>query len=388
MTGTCSSAYFAPEARAGIGRASCGPTFGDNCPSTWFPRHSSHWTGCRRPPTASSTWRRCRTSRSRRDEDVEYVPPRGSVEEALADIWRSTLEVEQIGAGDNFFALGGHSLLAAQVRSRIHQRLGIELPLDALFDDQTLADLARRIEETAPGARRHRRCGPCRVRESCPHPMRRKRCGLAERDDPGSRAHWIDVSIRIAGPLDAAEVVRAVSERRCEPRSVAHNVPGLRDVSLSQVILDSYVPDVPILEVVRRRRQHAPIKLMARSRHPPAISGRLDAARRGPARSPPARPSHARRWVLDAAAAQRDRWTRCAFAGVRRRTASTDHGLEYADYAVWERAWLTGAALDETRRLLLSSVRTCRRAAPAAHRPPAYRSPGPKRTPVRVRVPF
>ena len=81
-----------------------------------------------------------------RDDDVEYVPPRAGIERSLADIWRDILHVEQIGAADNFFEIGGHSLLAAQVRSRILQLLGVELPLDALFEDQTLADLARRIE--------------------------------------------------------------------------------------------------------------------------------------------------------------------------------------------------------------------------------------------------
>ncbi len=87
-----------------------------------------------------------------RDDDVEYVAPRGEVEESLADIWRDALGLQQVGAGDNFFALGGHSLLAAQVRAQIHQQLGIELPLDALFEDQTLADLARRIVETGSEA--------------------------------------------------------------------------------------------------------------------------------------------------------------------------------------------------------------------------------------------
>ena len=100
-----------------------------------------------------------------RDEDVEYVAPRAGVEESLAAIWCDTLGIEQIGAADNFFELGGHSLLAAQVRSRIHQQLGVELPLEALFEDQTLSDLARRIEDGAgaDGAE----APPLRARATC-----------------------------------------------------------------------------------------------------------------------------------------------------------------------------------------------------------------------------
>ena len=50
------------------------------------------------------------------------------------------MRLERVGAGDNFFSLGGHSLLAAQVRSRIQQAEGVDLPLAAIFEDQTNPD--------------------------------------------------------------------------------------------------------------------------------------------------------------------------------------------------------------------------------------------------------
>ena len=51
-------------------------------------------------------------------------------------------------------------------------------PLDALFDDQTLADLARRIEQTATRhTQRRRRCDARLAARNCPLPIRRKRCG-------------------------------------------------------------------------------------------------------------------------------------------------------------------------------------------------------------------
>ncbi len=279
-----------------------------------------------------------------RDDDVEYVPPRGSVEQALADIWRSTLEVEQIGAGDNFFALGGHSLLAAQVRARIHQRLGIELPLDALFDDQSLADLARRIEAAGQAAETPPLQPVSRAGE-LPASFAQEAMFLAECDSPGSAAHWIDVSIRIGGPLDAAEVVRAV-------QSVIANHEVLRttfrasDVSLSQVILDSYVPDVPILG------------LFADGGSTPDQAPWRDLDNRPPFRCDLTRLSedqHVLRLRVHRMLADGHsmRLLLSEIGGLVARslgfdeTASTDHGLEYADYAVWERAWLTGAALDE-----------------------------------------
>jgi hypothetical protein len=74
-----------------------------------------------------------------------YLAPRTPIEEALAGIWAKILRVDRVGVRDNFFALGGHSLLATQVVSRVRTTVGVDLPLSALFEDPTVADLAMRV---------------------------------------------------------------------------------------------------------------------------------------------------------------------------------------------------------------------------------------------------
>jgi amino acid adenylation domain-containing protein len=81
------------------------------------------------------------------------VAPRTPVEACVADIWSQVLRLPRIGIHDNFFDLGGHSLLAVQVVSRIRQTLQVELPVRALFESPTLAELAVNITQSQLTAR-------------------------------------------------------------------------------------------------------------------------------------------------------------------------------------------------------------------------------------------
>ncbi|MGW0709712.1 amino acid adenylation domain-containing protein [Streptomyces sp. NPDC002643] len=82
----------------------------------------------------------------------EYVAPRTEVEHVLADIWTELLDAERVGVEDSFFDLGGHSLLATRIVARVRQALKVELPLRAVFESDTVAGLARRVERELAAA--------------------------------------------------------------------------------------------------------------------------------------------------------------------------------------------------------------------------------------------
>jgi acyl carrier protein len=78
--------------------------------------------------------------------EAEFVAPRNETETQLAEIGAQLLGLDRIGVFDNFFSLGGHSLLATQFISRVRESFQVELPLRALFEHPTIADLAVDLE--------------------------------------------------------------------------------------------------------------------------------------------------------------------------------------------------------------------------------------------------
>jgi acyl carrier protein len=77
----------------------------------------------------------------------EHVAPATPTEEIVAEVFAQVLQVERVGATDDFFALGGHSLKGMHVWSHLRDRCGVELPLRALFEHPTVRALARAVDE-------------------------------------------------------------------------------------------------------------------------------------------------------------------------------------------------------------------------------------------------
>jgi len=76
--------------------------------------------------------------------DVQ-VAPSDAIELQLTEIWRRTLNCDELGVTDNFFDLGGHSLLAVRLFSEIETRFGLRLPLATLYRAPTIRHLAEVI---------------------------------------------------------------------------------------------------------------------------------------------------------------------------------------------------------------------------------------------------
>jgi amino acid adenylation domain-containing protein len=129
---------------------------------------------------------------------------RSPTEELLAGIWSRILGVQGVGPEDDFFALGGHSLLATQVLSRIRDVWSVELPVRALFEAPSVAQLAERIHAAqTDGTEGVALEGP-RPRprpDRLPLSFGQQRLWFLDQMEPGQAVYHIVAAIRLRGAL-------------------------------------------------------------------------------------------------------------------------------------------------------------------------------------------
>ena len=78
---------------------------------------------------------------------TDYDAPRDETEQRIARIWQDALGIDEVGINDNFSRLGGHSLLAIRIVADLRKAFQFDLPIKALFDAPTVAELSSYIKE-------------------------------------------------------------------------------------------------------------------------------------------------------------------------------------------------------------------------------------------------
>jgi len=143
------------------------------------------------------------------------LPPRTPTEELLAEIWATVLRRDLVGVEDDFFAIGGHSLIAARLVSRVREAFQIDLPLRALFDAPTVARMARVVEtERRRGEGRPAEPPLESVSREEPLPLSfaQQRLWFIESFEDETSAYAIPAAVRLTGGLDARALEASFQE--------------------------------------------------------------------------------------------------------------------------------------------------------------------------------
>jgi amino acid adenylation domain-containing protein len=135
---------------------------------------------------------------------TEYREPKTEVERQLVEIWSEVLGAESLGRDDNFFELGGNSLQAAQIIARVRKQFQTEIPLRALFENPTVAQLSKTLETASRGVE----TGPFKAGvisprgDQGPLSSAQERLWFLNQMDPGSAAYNICRAYSIEGDCD------------------------------------------------------------------------------------------------------------------------------------------------------------------------------------------
>jgi amino acid adenylation domain-containing protein len=142
---------------------------------------------------------------------VGFVEPNSPTEISLAAVWCQILGLDSISAEADFFDMGGHSLLGTRLMSQVGQMFGVKLPLRVLFDHPSVRQFARRLDsEQGPSADpKVPLLQPQTRTESAPLSRTQTWLWHLHQSVPTGRLRNIVCSIRLSGELRTEALARA-----------------------------------------------------------------------------------------------------------------------------------------------------------------------------------
>jgi amino acid adenylation domain-containing protein/non-ribosomal peptide synthase protein (TIGR01720 family) len=146
--------------------------------------------------------------------EAPYAAPASATEATLAAIWQEVLKRDRIGVHDNFFALGGDSILSLQVIARARAQ-GLKIKPKQVFEQQTIAGLAQLLDAARCAAPASAAASAAATADAVepPRPAQRpprlplssaqQRLWFLYRMEPDSAAYNVPGLLRFTGALDA-----------------------------------------------------------------------------------------------------------------------------------------------------------------------------------------
>ncbi|PYQ44520.1 MAG: hypothetical protein DMF77_07020 [Acidobacteria bacterium] len=285
------------------------------------------------------------------ERETPFVAPRTPIEEGVAEIWSQILHVDRIGVHDSFFERGGHSLLVTQLVSRLLKTFDVELPLRAVFQTPTVAELAAKIEASRRGTSMPPLAPLSRESERT-QSFAQQRLWFLEQLQPGSSAYNVSTGVFLGGEL-STEALRLSLQAIVDRHESLRTTFVTKDGRPLQVVAPAMV--VPLAEVDLRGLPDP--EAQARRLAEEEASRPFDLAR-GPLLRATllrlAEQEHA--LLLTVHHIVFDAWSMGIFAREQALLYAAHVSgepsplrpldVQYADFAAWQRDWLQGEVLE------------------------------------------
>ena len=307
------------------------------------------------------------TAEARPDAQTGYTAPRTTVEEILAGIWADVLGLERVGINDNFFEIGGHSLSATRVISRVRRDLDVEIRLRSLFEAPTIAKLACFISHSSSidGSKNDSAASspPLIARPrgtQIPLSFAQQRLWFLDRLEPNSSFYNILLALRLAGRLDIAALQMALKAvvGRHEVLRTCFPLVDEKPVQSIQPDLEICLPLIPLHHMPVEARTTEVERLILEEAHKPFDLAAGPLIRGCIFETAPADAGGATEYILVLSLHHSiaDGWSMGILIDelavlyksfvCSEPSPLPDLTLQYADYAQWQRSYLTGREFD------------------------------------------
>ena len=289
---------------------------------------------------------------ARPESEDTFVAPRSVLEEMVAQIWSDVLGIVRIGVYDNFFELGGHSLLATTTVTRLRDVLKVDLPLRAIFEGPTVSELSEFIEAAQRAGRDLSLPPLVRVPREQPLPLSfaQERLWFNDQLMPGGNAAYnVQIAVQLQGRLDADALEAALNKLVQRHESLRTNL-SIVDGRPVQVI----APESAVSLTLQHVSDEAEVLRLATTATQQPFDLSSDALLR-PFLFRLHDDSHILLLVIHHIVC--DAWSlgvmiqelAATYEACRegREPVLAELPIQYADYAKWQRDWLTGEQLEK-----------------------------------------
>ena len=286
----------------------------------------------------------------------EFAPARNELEQTIVEIWQDLLGIDQVGINDNFFELGGHSLLATQLISRLRKKIQVEIPLRLLFETHTLAALADNIAPLLDKeeALEIPSIEPVPREGELPLSFAQQRLWFLHQFEPDSNAYNIPIPLHLEGAVEHAVLERTLNElvRRHEVLRTAFVTVDGQPLQVIAPAQRMHLPQVDLSELPESVRRAEANRLAREEAQRPFNLSQGPLLRATLLRLAPEEYF----FLLTMHHIVSDGWSMGVFtkevAQLYTAFARGENSplaelpVQYADFAVWQRNWLTGDVLE------------------------------------------